>query len=204
MEEFPAYSVDAPEISTRSTLADSSIDPLLIEMLLCPTCYYGSARPNDIDFPTFIMLFDAIFRQGLSRPELGIRAILDPITEKLKAFDVDRRMNCGVKSITTRGDRATGVILDSGEIIRSNQIISTCGIRETEELLNLPLTEGESTQTGKFSIIESIRVFDGHPNDFGWDETVVFFNQSEKFNYNCPDSLVDLTSGVICLSLIHI
>ena len=22
----------------------------------------GSARPNDIDFPTFIMLFDAIFR----------------------------------------------------------------------------------------------------------------------------------------------
>ena len=70
MEEFPAYSVDAPEISTRSTLADSSIDPLLIEMLLCPTCYYGSARPNDIDFPTFIMLFDAIFRQGLSRPEL--------------------------------------------------------------------------------------------------------------------------------------
>ena len=199
MEEFPAYSVDAPEISTRSTLADSSIDPLLIEMLLCPTCYYGSARPNDIDFPTFIMLFDAIFRQGLSRPELGIRAILDPITEKLKAFDVDRRMNCGVKSITTRGDRATGVILDSGEIIRSNQIISTCGIRETEELLNLPLTEGESTQTGKFSIIESIRVFDGHPNDFGWDETVVFFNQSEKFNYNCPDSLVDLTSGVICM-----
>ena len=67
-------------------------------------------------------------------------------------------MNCGVKSITTRGDRATGVILDSGEIIRSNQIISTCGIRETEELLNLSLTEGESTQTGKFSIIESIRV----------------------------------------------
>ena len=61
------------------------------------------------------------------------------------------------------------------------------------------MTEGESTQTGKFSIIESIRVFDGHPNDFGWDETVVFFNQSEKFNYNCPDSLVDLTSGVICM-----
>ena len=53
-------------------------------MLLCPTCYYGSARPNDIDFPTFIMLFDAIFKQGLSRPEMGIRAFLDPMTKRLK------------------------------------------------------------------------------------------------------------------------
>ena len=36
-------------------------------------------------------------------------------------------MNCGVNQLL-QGDRATGVILDSGEIIRSNQIISTCGI----------------------------------------------------------------------------
>ena len=58
--------------------------PLLGEMLLCPTCYYGSARSDDIDFPTFVMLFDAIFKQGLARPERGIRAILDPLCKKLK------------------------------------------------------------------------------------------------------------------------
>ena len=81
MESFPAYSVDAEEISTRKILSEKLKDPLLGEMLLCPTCYYGSARPNDIDFPTFIMLFDAIFKQGLSRPEMGIRAFLDPMTK---------------------------------------------------------------------------------------------------------------------------
>lgn len=199
MEQFPAYSVDAPELSTRSILADSSIDPLLAEMLLCPTCYYGSARPNDIDFPTFIMLFDAIFRQGLARPKLGIRALLDPLTQKLKELGVERRMNCGVHSIRTQGDIATEVTLESGEIIRAEQIISTCGIRETEELLNLSMLEGKEAETGKFSIIESIQVFEGHPTDFGWDETVVFFNESEKFDYNCPDTLVDLRSGVICM-----
>ena len=199
MEEFPAYSVDAEEISTRSVLEESGIEPLLGEMLLCPTCYYGSARQNDIDFPTFIMLFDAIFRQGLSRPKLGIRAILDPMTQKLKELGVERRMNAAVQSISTCEDMATEVVLDSGEIIRAEQIISTCGIKETENLLNQPVIEPETAETGNFSVIESIRVFDGHPQDFGWNETVIFFNQSEKFDYKCPDQLVDLRSGVICM-----
>ena len=67
MEEFPAYSVDAPSISTRKILSESKMNPLLSEMLLCPTCYYGSAQSNDIDFPTFIMLFDAWWRRRYSK-----------------------------------------------------------------------------------------------------------------------------------------
>ena len=198
MEEFPAYSVDAKEWSTRKILADSGIEPLLGEMLLCPTCYYGSARPNDIDFPTFIMLFDAIFRQGLSRPEEGIRAILDPLTSKLKQLGVDRRMNSPVHKIKTIGNEVSEVVLESGEIIRANHVISTCGIRETESLLNQGCIPSK-TVTGNFSIIESIRVFNSHPKKLGWEETVVFFNQSNEFHYDCPDDLVGLESGVICL-----
>ena len=199
MEEFPAYSVHAEDISTRSILKDSGIDPLLGEMLLCPTCYYGSARPDDIDFPTFIMLFDAIFKQGLSRPEDGIRAILNPLTEKLKELGVDRRMNSAVRSIRTKGNKAKEIILESGETIKVEQIISTCGIRETESLLQENCIEPDEAQTGQFSIIESIRVFKGHPKDLSWDETVVFFNRSNRFVYDCPKGLVDLESGVICL-----
>ena len=108
-------------------------------------------------------------------------------------------MNCGVTSITTRNNQATGVLLETGEFIQAEKIISTCGIRETEELLNLNAIEDETIRTGKFSIIESIRGFDGHPRDFGWDETVIFFNKSNQFNYDCPKSLVDLESGVICM-----
>ena len=35
MEQFPAYSVDAPELSTREILGNYDIEPLLSEMLLC-------------------------------------------------------------------------------------------------------------------------------------------------------------------------
>ena len=124
---FPAYSVDAPELSTREILGNSDIEPLLGEMLLCPTCYYGSARPNDIDFPTFVMLFDAIFKQGLSRPESGIRAILDPLCIKLKELGIERRMNAPVKRLHALNDKIEEIELESGESITADKIISTCG-----------------------------------------------------------------------------
>jgi len=201
MEAFPAYSVNAEELSTRDILKESIRDPLLSEMLLCPTCYYGSARKNDIDFPTFVMLFDAIFKQGLARPERGIRAILDPLTKKLEELGVERRMNCGVEVIRTKGETVSGIVLESGESLTSDFVISTCGAVETEALLEPSESSApaQSTIEGKFSIMESIFVFPGSPKDFEWEETVVFFNDSESFCYDEPDGLIDLRSGVICM-----
>ena len=135
MDEFPAYSVDAPELSTREILSKTEIEPILGEMLLCPTCYYGSAQPDDIDFPTFVMLFDAIFKQGLARPEKGIRAILDPLCNKLKEMGIERLMNTGVRKLHSRKDKIEEIELESGESIKADQIISTCGGIETELLL---------------------------------------------------------------------
>ena len=88
MEEFPAYAVDADEISTRKILSETLGEPLLGEMLLCPTCYYGSARANDIDFPTFIMLYDDFQTRSCSSFK-GIRALLDPLVQKLKESGVE-------------------------------------------------------------------------------------------------------------------
>ena len=96
MEAFPAYSVDAEELSTRDILKESIRDPLLSEMLLCPTCYYGSARKNDIDFPTFVMLFDAIFKHvpgehGVRSLRRDLLAGLHPESHRLsRRFDLRR------------------------------------------------------------------------------------------------------------------
>ena len=199
MEEFPAYSVDAPELSTRGILKDSGIEPLLAEMLLCPTCYYGSAQHDDIDFPTFVMLFDAIFRQGLARPEQGIRAILDPLCQRLKKLGVERRMNTGVSKFHVRDDQITEIELESGEYVIADQIISTCGVIETESLLSSDYQSESQSKTGDFTIIESISVMQGKPRDLNWKETVVFFNDSAKFDYVCPKDPVDLRSGVLCI-----
>lgn len=199
MESFPAYAVNAEELSTRTVLQESGIDPLLAEMLLCPTCYYGSARSNDIDFPTFVMLFDAIFRQGLARPRNGIRAILDPLCKKLKELGVERRMNAAVKRLHSKNNKVEEIELESGESIFADQIISTCGVAETELILGNDYTSNEHPEVGDFSVIESISVIKGKPTDYGWDETVIFFNDSENFYYQCPEDFVDLRSGVICL-----
>ncbi len=199
MAEFDAYSVNVPEISTRKILKETFSDPLLGEMLLCPTCYYGSAQENDIDFATFVMLFDAIFKQGLARPSIGIRAILNPLVKKISQLGVKRMMNSGVQKINSSHDHVTEIVMENGDIFTADQIISTCGVVETEELLN-PEKEGLSnTEQGKFSVIETISVFNGKPSDFGWNETIVFYNDSQKFRYEQPKGTIDLSSGVICL-----
>ena len=188
MEDFPAYSINAPELSTREILSNADIEPLLAEMLLCPTCYYGSARPDDIDFPTFIMLFDAIFRQGLSRPERGIRAILDPLCKKLKELGIERRMNAGVKKLHARNDEIVEIELESGEKIMADQIISTCGGIETELLISefqnekrvicIPENYQSPTETKDFKL----RIT--HPANFSkWDVLSKEEYQDQKTSY---------------------
>ena len=81
----------------------------------------------------------------------------------------------------------------------ADQIISTCGGVETELLISEFQNEKSKTELGEFSVIESISVIEGTPKKFGWEETVIFFNDSEKFDYRCPKELVDMRSGVICI-----
>ena len=198
MQAFPAYSVDAQELSTRAFLKENLKEPLLAEMLLCPTCYYGSARSNDIDLPTFVMLFDAIFRQGLSRPQKGIRSILDQMTRKLKKLGVDRKMRASVRKIHLSGERVSCVELESGETFSAEAVVSTCGALETQEMLDERLS-AKNLEEGRFTIVESMSVYEGSPRDFDWKETVVFFNDSSTFDYSEPTELIDLRSGVICM-----
>ena len=199
MESFDAYSVNVPDLSTRSILKDSFSNPLIGEMLLCPTSYYGSARENDIDFATFVMLFDAIFKQGLARPNNGIRAFLDPLVQKLEEMGVKKLMNRGVNRIKSKHEQATEIILDNQDTYTADQIISTCGLVETEELLKSPKRTFNENKKGNFSIIETISVFEGKPEDFGWNETVVFYNDLENFRYEKPKDTITSSTGVICL-----
>ena len=108
-------------------------------------------------------------------------------------------MNSGVQKINSDHDQVTEIVMENGDIFTADQIISTCGVVETEELLNPPKINSAKTEEGKFSVIETISVFNGKPKDFGWNETIIFFNDSEKFRYEQPEGTVDLSSGVICL-----
>ncbi len=43
--------------SARAELSGRFRDPLLVEMLLCPLCYYGGAREHDLDWEPFAILW---------------------------------------------------------------------------------------------------------------------------------------------------
>ena len=200
MEAFDAYSPNvAGDVSARSILGEHLKEPLLIEILLCPTCFYGSAVENDIDFASFVMLFDAIFRQGLARPLDGIRRFLDPILKRYEELGGGRRMNLGVKRIVTKNGRVERLDLENGECIFADYVISTCGVVETDRMLSSALQEAGAEDVGRISILESIAVFQEQPASFGWDETIVFYNDDEVFRYQRPDELTDPRSGVICM-----
>jgi hypothetical protein len=51
----------------------------------------------------------------------------------------------------------------------------------------------------RLSFIENIRVLKLQPRELGWgNDTIIFFNDSDRFEYARPEQQVDLRSGVIC------
>ena len=43
-------------------------------------------------------------------------------------------------------------------------------------------------------------VLNCQPAELGWsDDTIVFFNDSDRFEYACPNDAVDTRSGVVCI-----
>jgi phytoene dehydrogenase-like protein len=208
-------SLDVSHGSARAEVARSISDPLLEEMLFCPVMYYGSAQEHDMDFGQFAIMFKALFLEGFARPPEGVRRILRVLVEKYRAAGGERRMKCGVKQIIARNSRAVALVLDSGEEITADEIISSIGGPETDALLahRAQLEErqfgsGDSTKSaepaktpvGRLSFVETISVFKSQPVELGWgDDTIIFFNDSDRFDYARPDKQVDVRSGVICI-----
>ena len=53
---------------------------------------------------------------------------------------------------------------------------------------------------GRLSYCETITVLDRPPAALGWgDDTIIFFNDSQRFTYEQTRDAVDVRSGVICL-----
>jgi len=206
---YDDVSLDAAPVPARTVVREHVHDPLLEDMLFCPLMYYGSARPGDMEFGQFVIMFKALFFEGFARPLEGVRVILRVLLEKYRAAGGERRMKCGVRRILAHGGRAVGVILDTGEEITADHVLSSAGSTETERLVSsaetpLPLPTAPEPPARfirgeRLSFAETITILDREPAALGWgDDTIVFFNDSPRFDYARPDEAVDLRSGVIC------
>jgi phytoene dehydrogenase-like protein len=212
--------LDAQPTSARAAVRRHITDPLLEDMIFCPLMYYGSAVERDMELGQFAIMFKAVFMEGFARPFEGVRLILRVLLEKYRAAGGERRMKCGVRQIVVRDGRATSVVLDTGEEITANEIISSIGSTETERLIEgraKPPAEPKGMTSERredasphllpadgadrrLSYVETMAVLKCQPAELGWgDDTIIFFNDSERFEYARPDQAVDPRSGVICI-----
>ncbi|MEZ5278105.1 MAG: FAD-dependent oxidoreductase [Opitutaceae bacterium] len=189
----------AKEASARETISGFLGDPLLIDMLLCPLMFYGSASEHDMDWTQFVTMAKSIYLEGFCRPFEGVRLVIRILLDRYRRAGGHRRMKCGVRRLVTSGGRVQRLILDSGEEIEARQVISSIGLPETRALLGEAPTMTLKGVPGRLSFVETMSIYREPTENLGWGEdTVVFFNQGERFHYAAPEDLVDPRSGVIC------
>lgn len=187
----------SPFRSTRSFLSTMLQAPLLTEMILCPLMYYGSSREDDLDLSQFVIMFRAIFQEGMFRPRGTIKDLIDLLTSHYCTLGGSLKKNCGVKNILVRQNKAVAVELDHGETLECDHILSTIGHGETLRLIS-GATSPQKTSLSRLGFVETIFQLSQLPASLSDKKTIIFFNDGEKFSYKNPVDFVDFRSGVIC------
>ena len=197
---YDNLSLDVPERPVGPFLEEHISDPLLREMLLCPLMYYGSAVEDGMELGQFCTMWKSIFQEGFARPEGGVRTVVKLLVDRLKEAGGELRFKRGVQRILTRGGRAVGVRLENGEELTAPAVISTAGWFETLAMTDEAPPPAPGAGPGRMTFLESILCLKVQPRELGIDQTIVFFNDSERFHYRPPEDYLDLRSGVVCLS----
>jgi phytoene dehydrogenase-like protein len=198
VNEHEVTGMEMSNLSARAILNDCLRDPLLIEMLLCPLLFYGSASSNDMDFNQFVIMFKSIFQEGFGRPFEGIRRLLKILVRRFKELGGELRLRAGVQSIVQKGNRAVAVVLDNGQTIEARDVVSSAGALETLQLCGLKGESPAGIRPGDITYAETIYSLDRQPAELGHRETIVFYNDCEHFKYEMPAEPLDLRSGIIC------
>jgi phytoene dehydrogenase-like protein len=197
IDEHDPFDWTSTPRSARDVVRAHIGDPLLVEMLLEPVLYYGSATEGDIDWDSFVILFRSIFKEGLARPEGGVKRILDVLARRLRECGGELATRCGVAKIVAGAHGARGVALEDGRELEADHVFSSAGLAETLALCG---REPDAQLFGRLSFVETITVMEKRHAELGHTATMTFFNTRERFDYRRPDALVDCTSGVICCS----
>ncbi len=183
-------------ISAKIFLENFIKEPLLIDMLLCPLFYYGSSLEDDMDMDQFVIMFRAIYQEGMFRPEGTIKEFLDSLLKHYTSFGGELRLKSKVTKILSHNNSVSGVELESGEIIYCDYLLSTIGYEETMDLLSMPK---DTSETHRLGFVESIfQLPISLQADYPLDKTIIFYNKPSSFTYKRPDDLISLENGVIC------
>ena len=190
------------QLSAREVVSGYLTEPLLVEMLFCPLMFYGSAREHDMDWGQFSIMFRSIFLEGLGRPQAGVRLILKLLVKRFRAMGGELKLRSGVDHLHVEDGRVAGVVLEGGETLVGKRVLSSAGWFETMRLCDdgqpVTIDPSPTRSPGRLSFCETISTMDVDPKRMGYDRTITFFNDHEKFDWTVPEEPCDLRSGVIC------
>jgi len=198
ISEYDELDLPAKPLSAREVVSSIISDPLLIDMIFCPLMFYGNAQENDMEFGQFVIMFKSIFKEGFARPQAGVRQILDVLVQKYNSCGGELRMKCGVKSLKCANSRVASILLENGEVLTAERILSSAGYVETMKLLTDHNSSNLNCRAGQLSFVESILVLNKEPAEMGYNTTITFYSSSDRLGYRKPDKLIDVSSGVIC------
>jgi phytoene dehydrogenase-like protein len=197
IRNFDEVNLNNELVMAKTVVGHYIQDKSLIEMIFCPLLIYGSAWENDMDFSQFVIMFKSIFLEGFSRPEGGVRTILDLLLKKLEVNGGELRYKAEVTKIISKDNKILGVEINHNEIIECDQILSSMGLPETFGVVS-ELESLEKPATGNLSFCESILITDKKPRDLGIDATIIFYNNRPEYLYQKPSTLFDSESAVVC------
>jgi phytoene dehydrogenase-like protein len=196
--EYDELNLCAKPISAHEVMNSIISDPLLVDMIFCPLMFYGNAQENDMEFGQFVIMFKSIFCEGFARPQAGVRQILDVLVKKYKACGGELRMKCAVAGLKCANSRVESILLENGEVLTADRILSSAGYVETMKLLVNHDSQNFNRHAGQLSFVEFILVLNKEPAEIDYNTTITFYNNTDRFDYRTPDELVDVSSGVIC------
>jgi phytoene dehydrogenase-like protein len=162
---FDDTTIEPCELMARELIRRRITDPLLEDMILCPVLYYGSAQERDVDALQFVIMFKSIFFEGFARPFDGVRVVLRVLADRYRSSGGERRMKSGVSRLVVEGGRVGGVLLESGETLTADVVLSSAGAVETLRLCSDQPARTRDEAVGRLSFIETIQVLSKQPAD---------------------------------------
>lgn len=198
IKNFNEVALDNKSFMAKDVVRSFIKNDELIEMIFCPLLIYGSAWENDMDFSQFAIMFKSIYFEGFSRPDGGVRTIIDLLLKKIENLGGEIKFKHQVtKILKSETGKISGVILNNDTHIECREILSTIGRFETLKLLHENL-EVKPEQIGKLSFTESIFITKDKPHTLGTDATIIFYNNRPKYLYRSPIEFIDHESAVLC------
>lgn len=196
IKDFNEVSLSNETIMAKTVVRNFINNEALIEMIFCPLLIYGSAWENDMDFSQFVIMFKSIFLEGFSRPEGGVRTIIDLLLNRFNQLGGELRFKSEVTKIISTDNKISSVEINGSEVLTCQSILSSMGLPETMSVVDQTLEN--IPRVGNLSFTESIIITDKKPADLGVDATIIFYNNRSNYLYQKPNALIDTESAVVC------